>query len=324
MSFAFHIIYTPNTVKPLQLLLSSLLKWSDCTFRLVANGCDAQEQQMLQQMCGHHARLTYQSLPSRQVMVHGDALNYLQAQNQDEYFCFMDSDIYAVAPFMAEFRPHVEQYSGIFSGMPLRYPQSGVALPVGKAFLAGPYSHTTTGICLGATFFAIYHNQVITEIRRTTGMGFTKYRWEALPPAYQTQIAALGLRHERYDTAKVLNLLLHLHGYRLRQQPCSALRHIEAVSRFAVLQSTPWWRQWRIRLGRLGRHIMGQRVKVTYDQALPYLSQLLVALANGQPAPNMPPQITQSSPWVVQAQQELLDLHAEFVQVQAAFDRGEQ
>jgi hypothetical protein len=69
---------------------------------------------------------------------------------------------------------------------------------------------------------------------------------------------------------------------------------------------------------------MGQRVKVTYDQALPYLSQLLVALANGQPAPNMPPQITQSSPWVVQAQQELLDLHAEFVQVQAAFDRGEQ
>lgn len=314
MSFCFHIIYTPSTVKPLQLLLHSLLKWSDCTFCLVANGCGADEQRALQTLCAANPRLSYAALPTSKPILHGEALNYLQAQNQADSFCFMDSDIYAVAPFMPAVAPLVEQYIGIFSGMPLRYPQSGLPLPAGKTFWAGPYTHTATGLCVGATFFAIYNNQVITAIRRKTGIGFTKYRWEAIPRAYQSQIEALELRHELYDTAKLLNLVLHLEGYALHQRACPALRHIEAVSRFAAIQSAPWWRQWRARIGRWRRCLTGKSTKLTYDQALPHLSQLLLALTTGKPLPELPEAIAQSSPWVVQAQQELLALHAEFVQ----------
>ncbi len=316
MALCFHIIYIPGTVKPLQLLLHSLLKWSDCTFRLVANGCSADEVCALQRLCANNPRLSFMALPTSQLLIHGDALNYLQAQCQDAYFCFMDSDIYAVAPFMPDFLPLLTQYSGIFSGMPLRYPQSGLAVPAGQTFWAGPYTHAPTGICLGSTFFAIYNNQVITEIRRTTGIGFTKYCWEAIPPAYQVRIKALGLCHEIYDTGKVLNLILYLHNYALRQQPCPALCHIEAVSRLAVIQSTPWWRQWRTTIGRLHHHLMGNSTKLTYDQALPHLTQLLLALTNGEPMPTLPQKIAQSSPWVVQAQKELLALHAEFAQNQ--------
>lgn len=310
--FCFHIIYTPSTVKPLQLLLHSLLKWSDCTFCLVANGCGADEQRALQTLCAANPRLSYAALPTSKVMIHGEALNYLQANSQDDYFCFMDSDIYAIAPFMPEFVNLVTQYSGIFSGMPLRYPQSGLPLPAGKNFWAGPYTHTATGLCLGATFFAIYNNRVITEIRRKTGIGFTKYRWEAIPSAYQTPIEALGLRHALYDTAKVLNLALHLEGQTLHQQACPALRHIEAVSRFAVMQPSNGWRQWRARMGRWRRNLMGQTLELTYDQALPHLNQVLQALANGQPVPALRQSHAESGAWVAQAHSELLALQAEF------------
>lgn len=314
--FCFHIIYTPGTVKPLQLLLCSLLKWSDCTFCLVTNGCAPDEQRALQQLCAGNPRLSYQALPTDKVMLHGDALNLLQAQTQTEHFCFMDSDIYAVAEFMPTFGPLMDSYSGLFSGTPLRFPQTGLTLPKDTAFMAGPHTHSEEQLCLGTTFFAMYNNHAITEIRRATGIGFRKYRWEEIPAFYQGQLQALGLQVQLYDTAKLLNLVLHIHGHALHYQPCATLRHIEAVSRFAVIQQQVWWRQLRALLGRWRRKLYGQKVELTYDEALPYLSQLLWALANHQPPPPLPDLVVNgSSSWVMQARQELLALHAEVVRL---------
>lgn len=313
MSLCFHVIYTPGTVKPLRLLLQSLLKWSDCTFHLVTNGCTRAEMSALQQFCAGNPRLTFSALPTRQTVLHGVALNYLQAQNQAQTFCFMDSDIYAVAEFMPTFLPLVAQYSGLFSGMPLRYAQSGLQLPPAQAFMAGPYTHTREGLCLGTTFFAIYNNQALTEIRRTTGIGFTKYRWTELPAPYQEALQALGLQYRIYDTAKLLNLALHVHGYALHYQPCPPLRHIEAVSRFVVLQQRPWWRQGRSLARRWYNQWRGQKQNLTYDAALPYLSGLLLALANGHTAPTLPSANgVVINDWVRQARTELMALQAEF------------
>lgn len=315
MSLTFHIIYTPETVKPLLPLLYSLLKWSDCHFRLVANGCSAAEQATLQQLCADNPRLTYLALPTTQVMLHGHALNYLQAQNQEPYFCFMDSDIYAIAAFLPTFLPQLAESSALFSGMSLRFPATGLVAPNGKDFLAGPFTHTEDQLCVGTTFFAIYHNAAITQLRQTTGIGFTKYRWDELPRAYQEQLALIGAQHQRYDTAKVLNLVLHVQGHHLHYQPCAALRHIEAVSRFAVIQRRSWWGQLRAWGSRWRRKLAGQTVRRGYDEALPQLSQLLWALAYQQPLPALPMAL-QSDPahWVAQAWQELLDLHTEFTQ----------
>lgn len=268
---------------------------------------------MLQQLCAGNPRLAYQALPTTHVMLHGDALNLLQAQTQADYFCFMDSDIYATDEFMSTFGPLVDRYSGLFSGTPLRYPQAGLTLPKDKAFIAGPYTHTQDQLCLGTTFFAIYNNHVITEVRRATGIGFGKYRWEKIPTVYQTQLQALGLQHQLYDTAKLLNLFLHLQGHALHYQPCPALRHIEAVSRFIVIQQQGWWRRLRALGGHWRRKLAGQKVGPSYDEALPYLSQLLWALARNQSLPPLPDMVVNASDsWVMQARQELLALHAEF------------
>lgn len=314
-SITFNIIYTPGTVQQLSFLVHSLLKWSnDCTFRLIANGCDTKEAQMLQAVCAGNPRLSYATLPTNTLILHGEALNYLQAQNSDDYFCFMDSDIYAVAEFMLTFEPLIDSYSGLFSAMPLRFPQSGLTLPKDTTFMAGPYTHSEERLCLGTTFFAIYNNQVISEVRRATGIDFRKYRWEEIPAFYQGQLQALGLQVQLYDTAKVLNLVLHLHGHALHYQPCPELRHIEAVSRLRFTQQLGWWRQLRALGGRWRRKVLGQKVKLTYDEALPYLSQLLWALANNRPIPQLPATATEPSrAWVRQTTEELLALHTEFV-----------
>lgn len=315
MSLTFHIIYTPETVKPLLPLLYSLLKWSDCHFRLVANGCSAHERAILQQLCADHARLTYIALPTSQVMVHGHALNYLQTQNQEPYFCFMDSDIYAINAFLPTFLPQLADCAALFSGMSLRFPQAGLVVSKDKDFLAGPFTHTEDQLCVGTTFFAIYHNATLTEVRQTTGIGFSKYRWEEIPARYQEQLARMGVKHQIYDTAKLLNLLLHLQGHRLHYQPCAALRHIEAVSRFAVIQQRSWWGQLRSWASRWRRTLAGQTVRRGYDDALPQLSQLLWAFAYQQPLP-APPAFVLRDPthWAAQAWQELLALHTEFAQ----------
>lgn len=141
MSLCFHLIYTPGTVQPLRLLLYSLLKFSDCTFRLVANGCTRAERGDLQRLCAGNTRLSYIALPTPKIMLHGEALNYLQAQSQDQIFCFMDSDIYAVGEFLTTFLPCLDRYSAVFSGMSLRFPAEGLTVPKEKDFLAGPF-HT--------------------------------------------------------------------------------------------------------------------------------------------------------------------------------------
>lgn len=315
MSLCFHVIYTPGTVKPLRLLLYSLLKWSDCTFHLVANGCSRAEMADLQQYCAGNSRLSYQALPTEKMMLHGEALNYLQAQNQGDYFCFMDSDIYAIGEFLSTFLPYLDNCTGIFSGTPLRYPQTGRIMPKDKPFMAGPYTHTQEQLCLGTTFFAIYNNTVLTEVRRATDIGFTKYYWEEIPARYQAQLQAMGMQYELYDTAKLLNLMLHLQGHVLHYQPCTALRHIEAVSRFAVIQQRPW-HQLRMLVSRWRRKLTGQKVVLTYDEALPYLSQLLLGLANNRPLPVQPTADSMAgTPWVAQTSAELLALYDEFAKV---------
>jgi hypothetical protein len=315
MSLTFHIIYTPETVKPLLPLLYSLLKWSDCHFRLVANGCSAGEQATLQHLCADQARLTYMALPTTQVMVHGHALNYLQTQNQEPYFCFMDSDIYAIDAFLPTFLPQLADRAALFSGMSLRFPPTGLVAPKDKDFLAGPFTYTAGQLCVGTTFFAIYHNETLTQLREATGIGFTKYRWRAIPPAYQEQLVHIGAHYQQYDTAKLLNLLLHLHGHQLHYQPCAVLRHIEGVSRFAVIRRRSWWAAVRAWGGRWRRRLAGQQVNRGYDEALPYLSCLLLALANEQQLPSPPPLPDAAhQAWVAAARSELVALHAEFVQ----------
>jgi len=239
MAFIFHIIYAPGTVRDLSFFLESLLGWSDCSFRLVANGCQQHERQHLRQLCAQRPRLEFVELPTGQLMEHGLALDYLQTLNREEFFCFMDSDIYATGEFLSEFTPHLRRHVGIFSCSPIWCRAEERILPATERYMAGRYNQSATGLCLGGTFFAIYDNRTLTYFRQSTGIGFERYRWQDIPVAYQDLLRTMGLQKEWYDTGKVLNLGLLRQGQSLAFVDSRRLYHLGGLSELAVQSLSP-------------------------------------------------------------------------------------
>lgn len=247
MKFTFNIIYTPGIVKYLRLFILSLLKWSDCSFRLVANGCLSEEIRDLRAFCHKNSRLEFLRLPSKTMMKHGDVLNYLQSIESSKFFCFMDPDILATGEFLCEFISHLGQYVGVFSGFPIWCKGEEQILPEAFPEMFGRHNITHNGLCIGGTFFAIYDNKVLTQLIRSTNIGFNKYRWQDIPIQYQKHLSQLGLEKEMYDTGKVLNLLLLAQQHSLIFKEVPTLKHIGGISGcFALEHGFHWYylQQW--------------------------------------------------------------------------------
>lgn len=235
----FHIIYMPNTVRYLTPFVSSLLRWSDCTFKLVANGCDAAEEATLQQFCKNNSRLKFATLSVHEPVNHGMALNHLQSINRESTFCFMDSDIFATGPFMPEFTDRIDQYSGLFSGTPLWCIAGEGILSKEYPRMYGRYHHTESGICLGSSYFAIYDNQLLREVIRSTQIDFQSRFWPQIPKKHQQMLTRMGLARKAYDTGKLINLLMHHQGHKLWFCNVSTLPHLGGLSRFSADNATP-------------------------------------------------------------------------------------
>ena len=230
MSLTFNIVYTPGTVAYLSFFVHSLLKWSNCRFRLVSNGCLLPERRLLQQLCRQQDRLEYFTVPTNGMADHGTVLNYLQTMTTEDYFCFMDSDLFATGNFVGEFLPYLDDNVAVFSGTPVWMTFAQGILPAAFQTVSGVHHQTDDGICLGSTYFAIYDNRVLTDCMQSTGIGFQSYQWAEVPREFQQTFTASGLQKQNYDTAKVLNLVLQQQGRALRYTESARLCHIGGFS----------------------------------------------------------------------------------------------
>ena len=226
----FHIIYTPHTVALLSRFLPTLLNASDCLFRLIANGCTDQEITHLRHLCQNNDRLEFLALPTARPLWHGPALNYLQALNNTEYFCFMDSDIFATGPFLPTLTAELARADACFSCAPIGCTDNDVILTDDDPIVQGILNRTNAGLCLGGTYLAIYAQQTLRHFIRTTGIGFEPRYWAEIPAAYQEVLLGLGLQRAWYDTGKILNLLLQQQGQRLTWCEIPALCHLGGIS----------------------------------------------------------------------------------------------
>ena len=236
MELTFNIVYTPGTVRYLRLLVFSLLKWTDSSFRLVANACSPDELRLLRELCSKSPRLEFLALPSRRLMLHSEVLSYLQSLEQSDYFCFMDSDIVATGDFVSEMFPYLDQYAGVFSATPIWCSEEEQILPEGFPRMPGHFNRTSDGICIGSTYFAMYDNTALSQLIQSTGIGFRRYRWEEIPSSYQNQVGQAGLKKTHYDTGKLLNVLLVAEGKRLTYVDSPFLQHIGGVSAREAVQ----------------------------------------------------------------------------------------
>ncbi len=212
----FHIIYMPGTVKYLHFFARSLLRWSSFSFRLVANGCSNEEKKILQQLCDNNDRLEFIALPTIEIMPHGQALNYLQALNSSNYFCFMDSDIFATAD-LSSITDCLTQYDATFY-----YP----SICWKKVINNTSYN----GIPLSCTYFAIYNQKSLSRFIHSTGIGFDKYHWSKVPKEFQDKLTKAGFHRKGYDTGKLLYFLWLIEKQQFRFIESLPLLHLGGVS----------------------------------------------------------------------------------------------
>jgi len=230
----FNIVCIPGAVQYAPLFVLSLRKWSDCSFRLVANGCPPAESRLLQEFCDKDARFEFFALPAKTMIPHGQALSYLQLQERSDTFCSMDSDILATGKFLGELAPFLGQYAGVFSGSPVWLKDEEKVVPAAFQEMAGRYSRTDENICLGSSYFAIYDNRALTQTIQSTGIDFKRYEWADISTEYQNLLEQMGLRKTGYDTGKLLNLLLLNQEERLLFKESLALQHIGGISTVAA------------------------------------------------------------------------------------------
>ena len=234
----FNIIYTPNSVKYLSFFIYSLLDYTEYSFRLVSNGCSQKERGILRQMCERHPRLSFWCFPTNTMQRHGKVLNYLQGMTQEEYFCFMDSDIFAISklPDIKRLMKE-EKLSGLFSGMPLWVKSSEYIFKKDFQQLNGTYNQYENGQCLGNTYFAIYKNADLNQLMQHYSISFEEVSVENLLPELYQAIKKVGFVATFFDTGKVLNAFLLKHHFKLANENIQQICHIGGTSYEAIYQN---------------------------------------------------------------------------------------
>ena len=222
----FNIIYTPETVRYLTPFVTTLLQWSDCRYRLIANGCHPHEVELLQSIADLDERLELLVMPGIRMIPHGDMLNYLQEREQSAYFCFMDSDVVATGPFLEEFRGHIEASDCFSSCLPLWHNDEDIVIPDWLKHMHGIHAYTTDGRTIACDYFVVYDNAKLTRAMQDSGVSMAVVGWQDLPDAAKTTLNQMGQQKKDYDTGKVLTLLMADNGDTVTYRDSDTLKHI--------------------------------------------------------------------------------------------------
>jgi hypothetical protein len=230
----FNIIYVPGTAHALFDFTRSLTDHSSYRFRLVSNGCSAEEETFLAAQAARHPRLEVASLESKTVLPHGEALQRLYTSEDADYFACIDSDIFARGPFLTEARALLDAHAALFSGLPVWLAPEERVMPRQFVFMSGRFSQTEDGVCLGVSYCAIYRRAALEAVMSRTGVTFHRRHWSELPPEQRTRLSAMQLAKRQYDTMKLANLMLAHAGMSLLMCPERNLIHVGAQSSAAA------------------------------------------------------------------------------------------
>jgi hypothetical protein len=232
----FNIIYTPGTVRYLTPFILTLLKWSDCHYRLVANGCSPSECELLTTISNLHERLELLIMPEQRMVPHGETLDFLHARTDSDYFCFMDSDILAVGPFFDDFSDILDATDLFSSCLPLWHNDRDITIPKYFRHMHGIHAYTDNGHTIACDYFVIYDNKAFTDARKATGMGLAVCGWDDIAPENQKVLQELGQEKSDYDSGKVLTMLMAARGARVNFRQSDWLNHIGGFTEVGALK----------------------------------------------------------------------------------------
>ena len=231
-----NVIYTPGTVRYLTPFISTLLSWSDCRYRMVANGCSDDECDLLRSIAALDDRLELLIMPEKRMVPHGETLDFLHARTDSDWFCFMDSDILAVGPFLEDFKADLQQAEVFSSCLPLWYNEKDITIPDFFRHMHGIHAYTESGLTIACDYFVIYNNKEFMRAREATGVGLKVCGWQELAPEHQATLRKMGQDKADYDSGKVLTLLMADRGSRIRYRQSDNLKHIGGFTEVGAIE----------------------------------------------------------------------------------------
>ncbi len=176
---------------------------------------------------------------------HGEVLTMLLRSEKSETFAFLDSDIFATGPFLADLAAIASESDAIFGCEPPWTNEPLRTLPQGHEVLFGYHRWLWNGLYTGLSFFAVYDRRLLNRIVSDTKITFRNYIWAEIPTPAQKRLESHDLRLGSYDTGKVVNILMEIDGHRLSHFDATNLGHLGGLSQ-AV--RTPTWRRFARRL----------------------------------------------------------------------------
>jgi hypothetical protein len=232
--FVFNIVWTGEVFTFLRYFVASQLAQSQARFRFVANGCPPEQIDLMEGFAKEHPDRVVEVLdvsPPPQIVAHGVALDRVRAQRDDgRFFCLIDPDIKAKAPFLDEFSDLLaEGYAVVTSGKEVWSDDNLV--PIGNVGVAGEHFVDRNGFLFGSPHLALYDRAVLDETAARWGVGLGSAGPD-LSDAARARMFEMGLDYVIYDTGKIVNALLQADGHRLAHRDLPQLVHIGGMSHY--------------------------------------------------------------------------------------------
>jgi hypothetical protein len=225
----FNVIFTPGSVTRLLPFALSLLRSPTIRLRLVANGCDPHEVELIHSVATTDSRVSDHVVHSRRPIEHGLALNELFETYPEPYFAFTDSDVIADGDFMASLGTPGPRQAGVFTAPPVWLTdEDRTAGALDR--LGGRRSRLPDGTYVGNTYCAVYRRGTLESVWDSTPMGFAGVPGHRLPDDIEAQLDIPGWTLRWVDTGRVLNLKLLAAGFKLGEREVPQLHHVGGLS----------------------------------------------------------------------------------------------
>jgi hypothetical protein len=242
--FVFNIVWTGIDFTYLRNFVASQIANSNARFRFVANGCPPDQIELMEAFASRHAGRIVEVLDvhpfggaakegeeTRKIVAHGVALDRVRQMRDDgPYFCLIDPDIKANAPFVPEFAQLLDEgAAAVTSGKEVWSDDNLV--PLGHTGVAGEHFFDRSGFVFGSPHVSLYDRATLDETTNRWGVGLGSAGPE-LTDAAKAELSALGLDYIIYDTGKLVNTLLQVDGHRLVHRDLPQLVHIGGMSHY--------------------------------------------------------------------------------------------
>ena len=241
-SFVFNIVWVGEVFDYLQYFVESQIAQSGARFRFLSNGCGAVQLEKMEAFAARHPGRVIEVIEtSKEMGAHGVALDTVFEQRDDgEFFCTIDPDILATAPFVGDFAARLDSCVGVTSGRGVWVDDDVV--PEGHKGVAGEMFYSRDGYLFGSPHFGMYRRAEVRATMERWGIGF-KSAGPELSDEAKAQLRAAGHDYLLYDTGKILNILLQEDGSSLCHFEHPALMHIGGLSDY-ILTEDAMQRQW--------------------------------------------------------------------------------